>query len=192
MTFVFAASLLRLVWNQDNVSQWISISTRGVFFQLASIIKIQLIVLVWYKGDLAIISSNVTCSCQNIAEKLLSLALNNNHWLTQTPTNRVGLIHNWYHHLIKCNLFLPKSSWKITNCGLSTITDTNCWQFYNVRYIYPLVFCCCWIITVLACYFNQIWIYFIYIYIYIYAFYLSFHNLSLFSTFPTVKKKEQS
>jgi hypothetical protein len=35
-----------LAWNQDNVSEWGDMSIRGLLFQLASTIKIQLSVLV--------------------------------------------------------------------------------------------------------------------------------------------------
>jgi hypothetical protein len=44
-----------LAWNQDNVSKRGGMSTRGLLFQWASTIKIQLSVLVWYKADLIII-----------------------------------------------------------------------------------------------------------------------------------------
>jgi hypothetical protein len=46
--------------NHDNVSEWSDMSTRGVLFQCASTIQIQLSVLVLYKLDIIIISSNVT------------------------------------------------------------------------------------------------------------------------------------
>jgi hypothetical protein len=45
-----------LARNQNDVSEWSDISTRGLLFQWVSIIKIQLSVLVWYKADLIIIS----------------------------------------------------------------------------------------------------------------------------------------
>jgi hypothetical protein len=45
-----------LARNQNDVSEWSDISTRGLLFQWLSIIKIQLSVLVWYKADLIIIS----------------------------------------------------------------------------------------------------------------------------------------
>jgi hypothetical protein len=41
-----------LARNQDHVSEWGDMSIRGLLFQWASTIKIQLSVLVWYKADL--------------------------------------------------------------------------------------------------------------------------------------------
>ena len=68
-----------LAWNQNNVSEWSDISTRGLLFQWASTVKIQLSMLVWYKADLIIISLKINlffpwCSWTNA-----ELALNNNH-----------------------------------------------------------------------------------------------------------------
>ena len=61
-----------LVQNQYNVSLWSDMSTRGLLFQLASTIKIQLRVLVQYKVDIIIIAWKVTFSHHDdIAEKLL-------------------------------------------------------------------------------------------------------------------------
>jgi hypothetical protein len=54
--------------NWDNVSEWSDMSTRGMLFQWASSIKIQLSVLVYCKADIIIISKNVTCSRRDIAE----------------------------------------------------------------------------------------------------------------------------
>ena len=68
-----------LAQNQSNASEWSDMSTHRLLFQWASTINIQL--LVYYKTNIIIISSNVTCSLRKIAH----LALNNNHWL-QTVT----------------------------------------------------------------------------------------------------------
>jgi hypothetical protein len=43
-----------------------------------------------YKADIIIISSNVTCSRHDIAEKLVSLALNNNHSLKLQNTININ------------------------------------------------------------------------------------------------------
>jgi hypothetical protein len=87
-----------LAQNQNNVSEWSDMSTRGLLFQWASTIKIQLSewastiriqlgVLVKYKADLIIISlkNNLFSPsyCWNIAE----LALSNNHSLKFERTN---------------------------------------------------------------------------------------------------------
>ena len=48
-----------LARNQDNVSEWSDISIRGLLFQLASNITIELSVLVWYKEVLIIISLRI-------------------------------------------------------------------------------------------------------------------------------------
>ena len=58
-----------LAQNQDNVSEMGDMSISGLLFQLASTIKIY---LGMYKADLIIIHGKLTCSCHNIAEKLLS------------------------------------------------------------------------------------------------------------------------
>jgi hypothetical protein len=46
-----------LARNQNNVSEWSDMSTRGLLFQWTSTINIQLSVLVYYKADIIIISS---------------------------------------------------------------------------------------------------------------------------------------
>ena len=48
-----------LARNQNNVSEWSDMSTRGLLFQRASTIKIQLCVLVQNKADLIIISLKI-------------------------------------------------------------------------------------------------------------------------------------
>ncbi len=55
-----------LAWNQDNVSEWSDMSTGELLFQSTSTIQIQLSVLVLYKVDIIIISTNVTCSSHDI------------------------------------------------------------------------------------------------------------------------------
>ena len=52
------------------MSEWGNMSIRGLLFQWASTIKIQLGVLVKYKADIIIIYSNVTCSRHDTATKL--------------------------------------------------------------------------------------------------------------------------
>jgi hypothetical protein len=49
----------RFTRNQDDVSEWDDMSIRGLLFQAASNIQIQLSVLVWYKADLIIISLQI-------------------------------------------------------------------------------------------------------------------------------------
>ena len=68
-----------LAQNQDNVTEWNYMSNCRLLFQWAKTIKIQLRVLVLY----IIISSNVTWSRHDIAEKIALLAINNNHLLNQ-------------------------------------------------------------------------------------------------------------
>jgi hypothetical protein len=58
--------------NQNNVSEWSDMFIRGLLFQLASTITIQLSVLVQNKVDFIIISLKLTCSCHDIVEKLLN------------------------------------------------------------------------------------------------------------------------
>jgi len=63
--------------NQGNVSLWSNMSTHRLLFQWASTTKIQLSVLVYYKVNIFIISSNGTYFRHDIAEKL---TLSNNHY----------------------------------------------------------------------------------------------------------------
>jgi hypothetical protein len=48
-----------LARNQNNVSEWKDMSTRGLLFQWASTLKIELSVLVKNKADLIIISMKI-------------------------------------------------------------------------------------------------------------------------------------
>jgi hypothetical protein len=66
-----------LARNQNNVSEWGSMSIRGLLFQWASTMKIQLSVLVQYKVDFIIISLKINSPSWKIAD----LALNNDHSL---------------------------------------------------------------------------------------------------------------
>jgi hypothetical protein len=72
-----------LARNQNNVSKWSDMLIRGLLFQWASTIKIQLSVLVSYKVDLIIISLKINLFSPWYSWKLAELALNNNHSLTQ-------------------------------------------------------------------------------------------------------------
>jgi hypothetical protein len=48
-----------LALNQENVSEWCDMSIRGLLFQWASTMKIQLSMLIYYKADLIIISLKI-------------------------------------------------------------------------------------------------------------------------------------
>jgi hypothetical protein len=48
-----------LALNQENVPEWCDMSIRGLLFQWASTMKIQLSMLVYYKVDLIIISLKI-------------------------------------------------------------------------------------------------------------------------------------
>jgi hypothetical protein len=69
--------------NENNVSEWRHLSSRGLLFQWAITMNIQLSVLV-YKVDIIIISSNITYSCHAIAEPLGHLVINTNHSVTHS------------------------------------------------------------------------------------------------------------
>ena len=58
--------------NQDNVSEWSDMSSRGLLFQQASTIIIQTQRVDLLRWDIIIISSNVTCTRHDIAEKLFT------------------------------------------------------------------------------------------------------------------------
>ena len=59
-----------LARNEGNVSEWSHMFTRGLLFQWATTIKIQLSELVWNKADLIIISWKFACFRHDIAEQL--------------------------------------------------------------------------------------------------------------------------
>ena len=73
-----------LARNQDNVSEWSDMSTRGLLFQWASTMKIQLGMLVLYKVDLIIISLKINLFSPWYSWKIVELTLNNNHSLTHS------------------------------------------------------------------------------------------------------------
>jgi 5-methylcytosine-specific restriction endonuclease McrBC GTP-binding regulatory subunit McrB len=66
----------RFTRNQDDVSEWDDMSIRGLLFQAASNIQIQLSVLVWYKADLIIISLQINLFSPWYSWKIAELALN--------------------------------------------------------------------------------------------------------------------
>ena len=76
-----------LARNQDNVSEWSNMSTRGLLFQWASTMKIQLGMLVLYKVDLIIISLKINLFAPWYSWKIVELTLNNNHSLTHSLTH---------------------------------------------------------------------------------------------------------
>jgi hypothetical protein len=67
--------------NDNNVSEWRHMSSRGLLFQWAITMNIQLSVLV-YKVDIIIISSNITCSCHAMPEPFGHLVIHTNHSVT--------------------------------------------------------------------------------------------------------------
>ena len=72
-----------LLGYQGNVYKWTDMSTYRLLFRWASIIKIQLSVLIWYKTDIIIIISlnAITCSLHNIDEIFVHVVLSTNHSL---------------------------------------------------------------------------------------------------------------
>jgi len=66
----------RFARNQDNVSKWSDILTNALLFQWVSTIKIQLCVLVQYKGDI-IISSKCSLFSPWYSWKNTHFTLNN-------------------------------------------------------------------------------------------------------------------
>jgi hypothetical protein len=82
-------------------------SIRGLLFQWASTIQIQLSVLGWYKADFIIISLNINMlsRCHNIAEKA-ELELNNNHSLTQIWLLFHYLIFKWQFSFIALIIYI--------------------------------------------------------------------------------------
>jgi hypothetical protein len=63
-----------LAWNQNNVSEWSNMSTRGLLFQWASTIKIQLSMFIRSSTKRTSSSSHWTSTCprHNIAERLVN------------------------------------------------------------------------------------------------------------------------
>ena len=68
----------RLARNQNNLSEWSDMSTRGLLFQWDSTINIQLSALVEYKADLIIISLKINLFSPWNSWKIAELALSNN------------------------------------------------------------------------------------------------------------------
>jgi hypothetical protein len=93
----FSAALRRkskdwLAQNQDNVSEWGNMSICRLLFQWASTIKkIQLIVLVWYKADLIIISLKINLFSPWYSWEIDEL--NNSHSLTPPHLSQILWIH---------------------------------------------------------------------------------------------------
>ena len=73
--------------NQDNVSEWGDLAIRGLLFQWASTIKIQLSVLVQNKANLIIIALKINLFSPWYNWKIAELVLNNNHSLTHSLTH---------------------------------------------------------------------------------------------------------
>jgi hypothetical protein len=78
-----------LARNQNNVSEWSDMSTRGLMFQWASTIKIQLSVLVENKADLIIISLKINLFSPWYSWKIADLVLNNNHSLNDLEKDKI-------------------------------------------------------------------------------------------------------
>ena len=70
-----------LARNQNNMSEWSDMSNRGLLFQWASTIKIQLSVLVQNKVNLIIISLKINLFSPWYSWKISELALSNNYSL---------------------------------------------------------------------------------------------------------------
>jgi hypothetical protein len=81
-----------LVRNQNNVSEWSDMAIRGLLFQWASTIKIQLSVVFWYKANLTIISLNIYLFSPWYSLKIAELALNNNHSLSPEQIACFGFV----------------------------------------------------------------------------------------------------
>ena len=67
-----------LALNQNNVSEWSDMSTRGLLFQWVGTMQIQ------YKADLIIISLKINLFSSWHSWKIAELTLNNNHSLTHS------------------------------------------------------------------------------------------------------------
>ena len=91
----------RLDRNRANVSEWSDMSTRKLFLS-GSTIQIHLSVLVQYKADVIMISSNVTWSLHDIPEKLLCGV--KQHSLTHSLT------HSLNHSLKALQIIMPSLS----------------------------------------------------------------------------------
>ena len=70
--------------DQNNVSEWGDMSTRGLLFQWASTIKIQLSLLIYNEADLIIISLTISLFSPWYNWNIAELVLNNNHSLTHS------------------------------------------------------------------------------------------------------------
>ena len=100
-----------LARNQDNVSEWVDMSIRGLFFQWASTINIP----INKRGGLSIVQSSshwkLTCSRHDIAErKIAELALKQQS-LTNSMHSYVKVLHcdseNYQTKVSKCLFNIP-------------------------------------------------------------------------------------
>ena len=71
-----------LAQNQNTVSEWGHMSTRGLLFEWASTIKIQLCVLVMYRVDIIIISLKIKLFLPWYSWTIAELSFSNDHSLT--------------------------------------------------------------------------------------------------------------
>ena len=111
-----------LARNQNNVSVWSDMSTRGLLFQWANNIKIIFSVLAKNKADLIIISLKINLFSPWYSWKIAELAFNNNHSLTHPHihiTTEINLVLLVYYYF-----WVLYIKYKI--CMLSHVCEATC------------------------------------------------------------------
>ena len=104
-------------WLARDVSEWSNTSTRGLLFQWASTMKIQLGVLVWNKADIIIISLKMNLFSPWYSWKIAELALSNNRSSHSTDQSSMSLLDLWVSKSSqKRQLRAELSVWSICNC----------------------------------------------------------------------------
>ena len=81
-----------LARNQANVPEWDDMFIRGLFFQWASIMKIQLSVLVWYRANIIIISLKINLLSPWYSWKIAEYELKSKHAAFPLETQYSGLL----------------------------------------------------------------------------------------------------
>jgi hypothetical protein len=121
--------------NQNNVSEWGDISTRGLLFQWASTIKTQLSVLVQDKAHLIIIPLKINLLSPWYSWKIAELVLDKQQSLTHSTILQLYVrfdieLVKPHHLLLKCLYKARKMSGHVLDISIFPV-------YYNVPVSYP-------------------------------------------------------
>ena len=91
--------------------EWSDMFTNRLLFQWASTIKIQESVLIWYKANIIIISSNVTCSCHDIPNKNCWFRIKHQSLCTQSMNSekKIFLLTSYCREMWECTYVIKNN-----------------------------------------------------------------------------------